>query len=69
MRHVGMNLAQGYEWHLRRASGAQQLGAISHDSFACIPFGEAEVQDALAFEAAIAALARAETVDQPRNLR
>ena len=63
-----MNLAQGNEWHLLSASGAQQPAAISHDDFARIPIGESEVEGTLAIDEALAAFACAKTVNQPGNL-
>jgi len=61
----GMDLFEGDEWEFLSAEGSLKFLAVFEDVFAGVPFGEAEVEYALAVEVGDTAGGGAEAVEEP----
>ena len=61
----GMNLFEIDEREFLSGDGGLEFFAIFDDVFACVPFGEAEVEDFLSVEIGDAAGSSAEAVEEP----
>ena len=61
----GMDLFQIDEREFLSAEGGLEFFAIFDNVFACVPFGEAEVEDFLSVEIGDAAWSGAEAVEEP----
>jgi hypothetical protein len=68
MDDVGMDLFQRNEFEVRCAEGGLETAAVFEDAFLAIPFGKTEIENFFAVQKADAAGARAEAVDEPREL-